>query len=308
MALLSGRVVIVTGAGRGIGRDHALALGRYGAKVLVNDRGGAVDGTGGAAGPADDVAAQIAAAGGEALANYDDVSDYAACERMIQQAIEAWGRLDVLVNNAGVLRDRMSWNMTEDDWDTVMKVHMKGTFSCTRHALNHWRARHKQTGHPVGARIINTVSGAMFGNVGQSSYGAAKAGIMGYTLGVALETAAMGVTCNAIRPSGQTRMSGAIPAGSALAERRANLPARDPELPETFGSELVCYLASEHSGWISGQLLRIGENALELDKGWHAAAQIPAPNKKYWTAEQLVTGMPKLVGMAPTSLLDILDM
>lgn len=308
MAFLSDRVVIVTGAGRGIGRDHAIALGGYGAKVLVNDLGGAVDGSGKSHSPADDVVAEIKKAGGEAMANYDDVADFKASERMIQQAVDTWGRLDVLVNNAGILRDRISWSMTEDDWDLVMKVHMKGTFCCSRHALGYWRGRFKETGQPVNGRIINTVSGAMFGNVGQSNYGAAKSGIMGYTLGVALEAAQMGVTANAIRPAGQTRMSGSIPAGSALAERSAQQPPRDPSLPETFGSELVCYLASIHSGWVSGQLLKVGENVLERDKGWHPEQVLAAPDGKVWKAPQMVTGMPKLVGMAPTSLVDILNM
>ena len=307
MRLLEDRVVVVTGAGRGIGRDHALALARYGAKVLVNDLGGELDGRGSSSSPADEVVAEIREAGGEALANYDDVTDFEASANLIRQAIDTWGKLDVLVNNAGILRDRISWNMTEEDWDLVMNVHMKGTFCCTRHALVHWRLLFKRDDQLQNARIINTVSGAMFGNVGQSNYGAAKAGIMGYTIGVALEAQQMGVTANAIRPGGQTRMSNAVPDDSALGARRKDRSERDTDLPDTFGSELVCYLASMHSGWISGQMLRVGENALEIDEGWQVAGMLPAPDGKQWTAEQLIAGLPKLVGTAPGSLVEFLD-
>ncbi len=306
MALLDGKVAIVTGAGRGIGRDHALALGSYGAKVLVNDLGGAVDGTGTDQTPAEQVVKEITEAGGDAAANYDDVSDYAAAGEIIKQALDTWGRLDVLVNNAGILRDRISWNMTEEDWDLVMRVHMKGTFCCSSHALRHWRAQFKQSGKPANGRIINTVSGAMFGNVGQSNYGAAKAGIMGYTIGLALECAQMGVTANAIRPGGRTRMSASIPENSMLGQRRGNQPEPPADQPTTQGAELVCYLASDESHWISGQLLRVGGDVVELNKGWHVSASLKSRDGKPWTAEQMVAGVPKLVGAGPGSLFDII--
>lgn len=310
MALLDGKVCIVTGAGRGIGRDHALALARRGARVVVNDPGVAVDGKGGDNTPAQQVVDEIKAAGGQAVANFANVSDWKQAQALVAQAWETWGTLDVVLNNAGILRDKIIWNMTEEDWDAVMGVHMKGTYNCTHHAVVRWREKFKQNNQPVNGRIINTVSGAMFGSVGQSNYGAAKAGIMGFTLGVALEVAQMGITCNAIRPGGQTRMSQSIPSTGALAQ----LSKAQPEAKEkaastenkTFGSELATYLASDAAGWISGQLLMIREDRLELDKGWHADRVLTNRGGKPWSAEDLVVGLPKLVGTGPTGLIEFL--
>jgi NAD(P)-dependent dehydrogenase (short-subunit alcohol dehydrogenase family) len=310
MGLLDGKVCIVTGAGRGIGRDHALALAGRGARVVVNDPGVAVDGRGGDNAPAQQVVDEIKAAGGEAVANFANVADWKQAGALMQQAHDQWGKLDVLINNAGILRDRIIWNMTEDDWDAVMGVHMKGTYNCTHHAVVRWRNQFKQTNQPVNGRIINTVSAAMFGSVGQSNYGAAKAGIMGFTLGVALEVAQMGITCNAIRPGGQTRMSASIPSTGALATVRAKAPAEPKAKAEdeskTFGSELAVYLASDAAGWISGQLLMTRDDRLELDKGWHAERVLMNRGGKPWTAEDLVTGVPRLVGAGPTGLIEFL--
>ena len=307
MGLLDGKVCIVTGAGRGIGRDHALALAGRGARVVVNDPGVAVDGEGADSAPAEQVVDEIRAAGGEAVPNFSNVADFKEADALVQQAWDEWGTLDVVVNNAGILRDRIIWNMTEGDWDAVIGVHMKGTFNCTHHALRRWRAQFKQTEQPVGGRIINTVSGAMFGSVGQSNYGAAKAGIMGFTLGIALEVAAMGITCNAIRPGGQTRMSASIPEGSALGSMGGGQKKEPKEdAPQTHGPELAAYLASDAASFISGQLLMIREDRLELDKGWHADKVLMNRGGKPWTAEALVAGVPKLIGTGPTGLVEFL--
>src|SRR3990170_3255808 len=166
MSLLEGKVAIVTGAGRGIGRAEALRLAANGARVIVNDLGAAVDGSGSDQRPAEEVVEEIRSAGGEALANFEDVSSWDGAERIVQQAIDAWGRLDIVVNNAGILRDRIIWNMSEEEFDAVIRVHLKGTFCITRHAVAHWRAKHK-AGEPVYGRIINTASAAMLGNPGQ---------------------------------------------------------------------------------------------------------------------------------------------
>ena len=204
---LSGKVAIVTGAGRGIGREHALALARAGARVVVNDVGAALSGEGSDTRPAQEVADEIAALGGEAVANYDNVADFAQAERLVRQAIDTFGRLDILVNNAGILRDRMLVNMTEEEWDAVIAVHLKGHFAPTRHAAAYWRERSK-AGDEVRARVINTSSpSGVFGNVGQANYGAAKGAIAAFTIIVAQELARYGVTVNCIAPNARTRMT-----------------------------------------------------------------------------------------------------
>ncbi|HEY1280452.1 MAG TPA: SDR family NAD(P)-dependent oxidoreductase, partial [Acidimicrobiales bacterium] len=204
--LLEGRIAIVTGAGRGIGREHALSLARHGAKVVVNDLGGNVDGTGGDLSPAEQVVAEIEGAGGEAVANGDDISTWEGAQRLINTAVETFGDLHVLVNNAGILRDRMLTNMTEEEWDAVIKVHLKGTFAPSRWAAAYWREQVK-AGQTVDARIITTTSvSGIYGNPGQTNYGAAKAGIASFTNIAALELARYGVTVNAVAPVALTRM------------------------------------------------------------------------------------------------------
>jgi NAD(P)-dependent dehydrogenase (short-subunit alcohol dehydrogenase family) len=308
MGLLDGKVCIVTGAGRGIGREHALAMGKRGAKVVVNDPGSAVDGRGEDKAPAQQVVDDIKAAGGEAVANFGSVSNFKDAEALVQQAWDTYGKLDILVNNAGILRDRVIWNMSEDDWDAVMNVHMKGTYACTHHAVVRWRTKHKQTSQPINGRIINTVSGAMFGSIGQSNYGAAKAGIMGFTLGIALEVQSMGITCNAIRPGGQTRMSGSIPTSGPLAElvKKSRADAEARGVAPIQGPELACYLASDAAAFISGQLLLINHDRIELDKGWHVHKELRKKGDKAWTAEELVAAVPKMIGMGPSGLTDFL--
>src|SRR5688500_15565199 len=207
MGINDGRVVIVTGAGRGIGRGHALAFAREGARVVVNDLGAEVDGSGSSTGPAGQVVDEIRAAGGQAVANGDDVSDWEGAQRLVNTAIETFGGLDVLVNNAGILRDRMLVNMTEDEWDAVVRVHLKGTFAPTRWAAAYWRERAK-AGETNDARVINTSStSGIFGNPGQTNYGAAKSGIAGFTVILAQELGRYGVTVNAIAPGALTRMT-----------------------------------------------------------------------------------------------------
>src|SRR5579859_523090 len=247
MGRLDGRVAIVTGAGRGIGRSVAILLARQGAAVVVNDLGSAVDGSGSDTGPAGAVAEEIGAAGGEAVANGADVSDHAAAEALIASAIERFGRLDVLVNVAGILRDRMVFNMTEQEWDDVIRVHLRGTFNTTKFAAAHWRSL-----RDAGAqnRIINftSVSG-LHGAPGQPNYAAAKMGIVGLTYSSARSLAKYGVTVNAISPGAATRMTDSIPT-----DRRRVRPDADEWSPDNV-APIVAYLASERSGWITGRII-----------------------------------------------------
>jgi NAD(P)-dependent dehydrogenase (short-subunit alcohol dehydrogenase family) len=263
--LCEGRVAIVTGAGRGLGRQHALLLAAHGAKVLVNDIGAAVDGSGGDRSPAHEVVNAINSAGGEAIANAADVSDWQAAKTMIDEAVAAFGGLDILVNNAGILRDRMLTNMDEEEWDAVIKVHLKGTFAPSRHAASYWREQSKQRNAPVKARIINTTStSGIYGNVGQTNYGAAKAGIAAFTIIAARELRRYGVTVNAISPSAQTRMTEGLRQLSA--EERAR---RDPK----WVSPTVVYLASEEAQDITGRVIQAGVGRLAVCEGWRRGAE-----------------------------------
>jgi NAD(P)-dependent dehydrogenase (short-subunit alcohol dehydrogenase family) len=247
MARLDGRVAIVTGAGRGIGRSVALLLASEGASVVVNDLGGAVDGSGQDTSPAHDVVAEIAEAGGKAVANGADISDHAAAEQLVESAIEQFGRLDVLVNVAGILRDRMIFNMTEQEWDDVIRVHLKGTFNTTKFASSHWRSLREESAQN---RIINftSVSG-LHGAPGQPNYAAAKMGIVGLTYSSAHALAKYGVTVNAISPGAATRMTASIPT-----DRRRTRPDVDEWSPDNV-APIVAYLASERSGWITGRVI-----------------------------------------------------
>jgi len=247
MARLDGRVAIVTGAGRGIGRSVARLLASEGASVVVNDLGSAVDGSGNDAGPAHDVVAEIAEAGGKAVANGADISVFAAAENLVQTAIEEFGRLDILVNVAGILRDRMVFNMTEQEWDDVIRVHLKGTFNTTRFASAHWRSLRDESAQN---RIINftSVSG-LHGAPGQPNYAAAKMGIVGLTWSSARALGKYGVTVNAISPGAATRMTDSVPTG-----RRRTRPDVDEWSPDNV-APIVAYLASERSGWITGRII-----------------------------------------------------
>jgi NAD(P)-dependent dehydrogenase (short-subunit alcohol dehydrogenase family) len=248
MGRLDGRVAIVTGAGRGIGRSVALLLASEGASVVVNDLGVALDGSGKDSGPAHDVVAEIGKTGGQAIANGADISDFAAAEGLISSAIEEFGRLDVLVNTAGILRDRMVFNMTEQEWDDVIRVHLKGTFNTTRFASAHWRSLRDETARN---RIINftSVSG-LHGAPGQPNYAAAKMGIVGLTYSSAHALARYGVTVNAISPGAATRMTDSVPTD----RRRARGAGADERSPDNV-APIVAYLASERSGWITGRII-----------------------------------------------------
>jgi NAD(P)-dependent dehydrogenase (short-subunit alcohol dehydrogenase family) len=247
MGRLDGRVAIVTGAGRGIGRSVATLLASEGASVVVNDLGAAVDGSGSDASPAAQVVDEIAAGGGKAVANGADISDHAAAESLIGSAIEQFGRLDVLVNVAGILRDRMVFNMSEQEWDDVIRVHLKGTFNTTKFAAAHWRSIRDPQGQN---RIINftSVSG-LHGAPGQPNYAAAKMGIVGLTYSCANALRAYGVTTNAISPGAATRMTDSVPT-----ERRRTRVSADEWSPDNV-APIVAYLASEQSGWINGRIV-----------------------------------------------------
>jgi NAD(P)-dependent dehydrogenase (short-subunit alcohol dehydrogenase family) len=248
MGRLDGRVAIVTGAGRGIGRSVALLLAAEGASLVVNDIGAALDGSGGDAGPAQQVAAEIADAGGKAVASLADVSDHGAAEGLIATAVEQFGRLDVLVNVAGILRDRMVFTMSEPEWDDVIRVHLKGTFNTTKFAAAHWRSVRDESAQN---RIINftSVSG-LHGAPGQPNYAAAKMGIVGLTYSCANALGRYGVTANAISPGAATRMTESVPT-----ERRRAVTATDAERSPDNIAPVVAYLASERSGWINGQIV-----------------------------------------------------
>jgi NAD(P)-dependent dehydrogenase (short-subunit alcohol dehydrogenase family) len=248
MGRLDGRVAIVTGAGRGIGRSVALLLAREGASVLVNDLGAALDGSGSDEGPAQQVVTEIGDAGGKAVASTADVSDHGAAEAMVAAAVGQFGRLDVLVNVAGILRDRMVFGMSEQEWDDVIRVHLKGTFNTTKFAAAHWRSLRDESAQN---RIINftSVSG-LHGAPGQPNYAAAKMGIVGLTYSCANALGRYGVTANAVSPGAATRMTESVPA-----ERRRTTAASDAERSPDNVAPVVAYLASEQSGWINGQIV-----------------------------------------------------
>jgi NAD(P)-dependent dehydrogenase (short-subunit alcohol dehydrogenase family) len=257
--MCEGRVCIVTGAGRGIGREYALMLADHGAKVVVNDFGGARDGTGSDAGPAQEVVNEITAAGGEAVAHVGDVSSLDDAAAMVQLAVESFGGLDVLVNNAGILRDRMLFSMSEDEWDSVIKVHLKGTWAPSRMASEYWRNQAK-SGATNDARLINTTSvSGIYGNPGQTNYGAAKAGIAGFTIIAARELARYGVTVNAIAPGALTRLTEDL----GLAEDM--LAGWDPK----WVAPVCVWLASTASAGVTEQVFEVSGHGLAVSEGWH---------------------------------------
>ncbi|MFC4124427.1 SDR family oxidoreductase [Nocardia rhizosphaerae] len=261
--ICAGRTVIVTGAGRGIGRAHALAFAAAGARVVVNDVGTALDGAATTETPAQLVVDEIVAAGGEAAANYDDVADWAGARRLIHQAVDTFGGLDVLVNNAGFVRDRMLVNLGEDEWDAVVRVHLKGHFATMRHAAEYWRGESK-AGRAVDARVINTSSGAgLQGSVGQGNYGAAKAGIAGLTLTAAAEFGRYGVTVNAIAPAARTRMTETVFAETMAAPDSGF----DAMAPENI-SPLVVWLGSAESAGVTGRMFEVEGGKVALAQGW----------------------------------------
>jgi NAD(P)-dependent dehydrogenase (short-subunit alcohol dehydrogenase family) len=289
--ICSGRVAIVTGAGRGIGRGHALEFARQGARVVVNDLGAEVDGTGSSTGPAGAVVDEIRAAGGEAVANGEDVSEWTGAERLVRTALVAYGRLDVLVNNAGILRDRMLVNMTEGEWDKVIQVHLKGTVGPAHFAAEHWRER-SRAGDEVDARIVNTSStSGIFGNVGQTNYGAAKAGIAAFTIIAAQELGRYGVTVNAIAPGARTRMTENL---------RGARPA--PEPGEFDGSApdnvapLVVWLGSPESRGVTGQVFLVSGGRIGVARGWQRGPGVDKGAR--WEPEELSEIVPALLAEA----------
>ena len=261
------RVSIVTGAGRGIGREYALMLAEHGSKVVVNDFGGSRDGTGGEAGPAQDVVDEIVAAGGEAVANTADVSSWDEAESLIAQAIDAFGRLDVLVNNAGILRDRMLFSMTEEEWDAVIRVHLKGTFAPSRFAAQHWRELAK-AGETNDARIINTTSVAgIYANPGQTNYSSAKAGIASFTQVAAQELTRYGVTVNAIAPGALTRLTDDLGLPDDMLDR----------FQPRWVAPVVTWLASPMSADVTGQVIESSGLVLGIAEGWRRGPFVEDP-------------------------------
>ena len=278
--MLEDKVAIVTGAGRGIGREHALALAHAGAKVVVNDVGGSLSGDGANLDPAEQVAQEIRAFGGEAAANGENVADFAGAERLVRQAVEDFGLLDILVNNAGILRDRMLVNMTEEEWDAVIEVHLKGHFAPTRHAAAYWRELAKG-GETLHARVINTSSpSGVFGNVGQANYGAAKGGIASFTLIAAQELARYGVTVNCVAPTARTRMT-----EQAYGEMPVPEEGFDDLDPANIAPVVVALCADEAQG-ITGQCFFVYGASVNVLRPWDAGELFAAEGR--WEPAELL--------------------
>lgn len=287
-----GRVVIVTGAGRGIGAEHALEFARQGAKVVVNDIGGALDGTGSDTSPAQEVVDRITASGGAAVASYEDVTDWDGAARLVQTAIDTFGGLHTLVNNAGAVRDRMFVNMSAEEWDAAIRINLRGHFCPARHAAAYWRDRAK-AGEPVDARIVNTSSGAgLMGSVGQANYGAAKAAIAALTLVQSAELARYGVTANAIAPSARTRMTEAV-----FAEMMSRVDVGfDAMAPENI-SPLVAWLGSHDSADVSGRVFEVEGGTISVADGWQHGT--PVDRGERWDPADVGPAVRDLLGRAP---------
>jgi NAD(P)-dependent dehydrogenase (short-subunit alcohol dehydrogenase family) len=292
MGALEGKVAVITGAGRGIGRGMALLFAQEGAKVVVNDPGVNPDGTGTDAAPSEQVASEIKAAGGKAVANFDSVATVDGGERMIQQALDSFGRLDILVNNAGILRDRMIFNLSEEDWDAVIAVHLKGHFNCTKPASIVMRQQRQ-------GRIINMSStSGIIGNAGQANYGAAKSGIAGFTRVVAKDLGRYGVTCNAIAPGAATRLTATVPSAARELRARAGItgaasyrpPAafqlREPE----YIAPMAAYLATDDAWNINGQVFHVAGGNVGL--AWHPTPMRTIWKPEMWTLDELCEIVP----------------
>jgi NAD(P)-dependent dehydrogenase (short-subunit alcohol dehydrogenase family) len=290
--MLEGRVVAVTGAGRGIGRGEALLLAAEGARVVVNDLGGEWDGSGSDPRPASQVVQEISATGGEATAHYEDISEPAGAASLLRLALDTWGRIDALVNNAGILRDRMVFNMAPEEWDAVIKVHLRGTFLCTREVCAHWRERAKD-GEQVAGHIVNTSStSGLLGIPGQSNYGAAKAGIAGFTQIVSMEMARYGVAVNAIAPGARTRMTEKTFGDLKIPEGEFDALAPENVAP------MVAFLCSEAAAHITGQIFGVQGGLVQLYQGWTPAAEIDKGAR--WEVAELAKRVEELFeGRAP---------
>lgn len=291
MQTLEGRVAIITGAGRGIGRQHARLFAREGAKVVVNDLGGGSDGTGADSAPAQQVVDEIVAAGGQAVANHDDVADWEGAQRLVDQAVQTFGDLHVLVNNAGILRDRVLVNLSEDDWDAVMNVHLKGHFVPTRHAAAYWRERAK-AGESVRASVINTSStSGLLGNVGQSNYGAAKAGIAAFSVIIAEELGRYGVRVNAIAPNARTRMTESTPGLADYVAKPGDAATFDAWDPANI-SPLVAALAMADCT-ITGEVFYVLGGTVRRFQNWTMTSTLEKNDR--WSVSELAAQLPTLL-------------
>ena len=300
MPSLDGKVAIVTGAGRGIGRGHAIALAEAGAKIVVNDLGGSSAGEGTDQSPAQQVADEIKGFGGEAVANYDNVADFQGAENLVKQAVGEFGRLDILVNNAGIIRDRMIVNLSEEEWDAVINVHLKGHFAPTRHAAAYWREQSK-AGNQINGRVINTSSpSGVFGNVGQSNYGAAKAGIAAFTIITALELGRYGVTVNCLAPNARTRLTEQTFGDIPIPE--GGFDAMDPDNI----SPIVVGLASDAAQGITGQTFFVYGGVVNVLKPWDVGEALVSDKK--WDADEFATALTERFpsGIAPEGMMPMM--
>ena len=290
MGLLEGKVAIVTGAGRGIGREHALLLAREGASVMVNDLGGDGRGEGADLTPAQSVAEEIRAAGGTAEVNGANVADWTAAQGLIEQTVGAFGRLDILINNAGILRDRMAFNMAEDEWDVVLDVVLKGTFAPARFAAAYWREQYKRTEERVDGVIVNTASeSGLYGNGGQSNYGAAKAGIAALSTTLARDLERIGVRVNTIAPAAATRLLGTVVPHAEKPEGEYDA------LSPAAIAPLVVWLCSDLSRDVNGQVFAVSGARIQLVRGWHPVTQLDS-DERAWTPDRIENGREELLG------------
>jgi NAD(P)-dependent dehydrogenase (short-subunit alcohol dehydrogenase family) len=294
MGMLEGKVAVITGAGRGIGRGEALLFAEEGARVVVNDLGGEWDGSGADTRAASQVVEEITAAGGQAVAHFEDISEEAGAASLIQTALDAFGGLDAVVNNAGILRDKMVFTMSVQDWDAIMKVHLRGHFLVTRAAAQHWRQASKDSGGPVRAAIVNTSStSGILGNVGQSNYGAAKAGIAAFSSITSMELARYGVTVNAIAPGARTRLTEQTFGDLTVGEGRFDALAPENVAP------LVAYLCSDAAAHITGQVFYTAGGLVQLYQGWTPVGELSKDER--WTPSELAGRMGELFGDRPTA-------
>jgi len=299
--LLEGKVAVITGAGRGIGREHALLMARLGAKIVVNDLGAHFDGTGApTATPAQEVVSEIKKQGGDAIANGDNVADFKAAKNIIDTGIKTFGKVNIVVNNAGILRDRMIFNMDEESWDAVVAVHLKGTFNMSRHASEYWREEHKK-GNLLNGRIINTASDAgLLGNVGQSNYGACKAAVAAMAIIIGQEMKKYGVTANAIAPVARTRLTvDATPSTAALMGGEVKAGEFDIWGPQNI-SPLVAWLASDDAAGCNCQVFRVGGRTVWPMKGWHSATKVQNEKQATWDAADLGKKLKEVLGSGVT--------
>jgi NAD(P)-dependent dehydrogenase (short-subunit alcohol dehydrogenase family) len=296
MGQLDGKVAIVTGAGRGIGRAEALLLAAEGAAVVVNDLGGESSGEGADQRPAQQVADEIVAAGGRAVANFDNIASWDGGQALVSQAVDELGGLHVLINNAGILRDKMSFNMTEEEWDSVINVHLKGHFVTSRFAASYWRQQSKDTGGPVEAAIVNTASeSGLYGNAGQVNYAAAKAGIASMTIVMARELERIGVRVNAIAPVARTRLTEAV-AGDFMNAKEGEFDRFAPENP----AAIAVWLASPLAAGISGQVVKVQGGQIQLLRGWRPITEATADAA--WTLDSIEASRGALIGDTDTGV------